>query len=103
MSKQYTSTHSVSGAPVGVIANRITATAAMVCWTALSPTPDGYEVFYQLADGGDILSGGTSNNTELTLTGLTLGETYSIFVVAFGGANHTLPSPHSNTVMIQAG
>ena len=86
-----------------VFANRISANAAMVYWTAPSPTPEGYEVFYQLADGGDILSGGTNNDTELTLTGLTLGEIYSIFVVAFGGANHTLPSPHSNTVMIQAG
>ena len=88
---------------MNVIANRISANVAMVCWTASSPTPNSYEVFYQLADGGDILSGGTSNNTELTLTGLTLGETYSIFVVAFSYANHTLPSLHSNTVMIQAG
>ena len=87
---------------MGVFANMISATAAMVYWTASLPTPDGYEVFYQLADGGDILSGGTSNNTELTLTGLTLGETYSIFAVAFGSANNNLPSPRSNTVIIQA-
>ena len=47
------------------------------------------------------LSGGTTNNTELTLTGLTLGETYSIFVVAFGAeGDPVLPSTHSNTAIV---
>ena len=43
----------------------------------------------------------TTTTTELTLTGLMLGQTYSIFVVAFGteGAP-VLPSAHSNTEMI---
>ena len=60
-------------------------------------------MFYQTASAGvsSRLSGGTTSNTELTLTGLTLGETYSIFVVAFeaeGGP--VLPSAHSNTAII---
>ena len=47
------------------------------------------------------LSGGTTSNTELTLTGLTLGETYSIFVLAFGvEGDPVLPSDHSNTVPV---
>ena len=46
-------------------------------------------------------SAGTTTITELTLTGLVLGQTYSIFVVAFGpeGAP-VLPSAHSNVKVI---
>ena len=69
----------------------------MVTWTAPSPAPDGYEVFYQTAVDGGAVSGGNTNNTELTLTGLSTKVEYTIFVVAFGDTN-TIPSPHSNTV-----
>ena len=57
-------------------------------------------MFYQTSDD-DRLSGGNTSNTELTLTGLTLGVTYWIFVVGFGeeGAP-VLPSPHSTPAMI---
>ena len=75
----------------------------MVSWTAPSPVPAGYEVFYQTASAGvsSRLSGGTTSNTELTLTGLTLGETYSIFVVAFGAeGDPVLPSAYSNRISI---
>ena len=41
-----------------------------------------YEVFYQSAAWSNGSS--TTTTTELTLTGLVLGQTYSIFVVAFG-------------------
>ena len=62
----------------------------------------GYEVFYHTSVvKSSRLSGGNTSNTELTLTGLTLGETYSIIVVAFGeeGAP-VLPSNHSNNITI---
>ena len=63
------------------------------------PTLGGYEVFYQTAAGSNGSS--TTTTTELTLTGLMLGQTYSIFVVAFGtGGAPVLPSAHSDTEMI---
>ena len=80
---------------------RTAATNVSVSWTAPSTGPalGGYEVFYQTAAGSNGSS--ITNTTELTLTGLVLGQTYSIFVVAFGpeGAP-VLPSNHSNTAMI---
>ena len=93
---------SVIGTPTNVTANRTGYTSVLVSWTAPSSPPAGYEVFYQTTAGvSSRLSGGNTSNTELTLTGLTLGETYSIFVVAFGeeGAP-VLPSRHSNTTII---
>ena len=81
--------------------SRTAATNVSVSWTAPStgPTLGGYEVFYQTAAGSNGSS--ITNTTELTLTGLVLEQTYSIFVVAFGpeGAP-VLPSSHSKTEMI---
>ena len=81
--------------------SRTADTDVSVSWTAPSTGPalGGYEVFYQTAAGSNGSS--TTTTTELTLTGLMLGQTYSIFVVAFGpeGAP-VLPSAHSNTEMI---
>ena len=96
---------SVAGTPTGVTANRTGYTSASVSWTAPSTgtPPAGYEVFYELTVGDKIDSKeNTTSNTELTLTGLTLGS-YSIFVVSFGAEGHpVLPSKHSQptTVMI---
>ena len=70
-------------------------------WDAPSPVPDGYEVFYQV-DGGDVLSAGTTTNIELAITGVSIVQEISIFVVAFGGTN-TLPSARSNVAVIQPG
>ena len=76
---------SVAGTPIGVTANRTGYTSVLVSWSAPSPLSAGYELFYQTTAGvSSRLSGGNTSNTELTLTGLTLGETYSIFVVTFG-------------------
>ena len=89
----------VAGAPTNITASRTGYTSVLVSWSAPSPPPASYvyEVFYQTSAGDHTrLSGGNTSNTELTLTGLTLGETYWIFVVAFGkeGAP-VLPSIHS--------
>ena len=61
---------------------RTAATNVRVSWTAPSSGPalGGYEVFYQTAAGSNGSS--TTTTTELTLTGLVLGQTYSIIVVA---------------------
>ena len=93
---------SVAGTPTGVTANRTNYTSVLVSWTAPSPPPAGYEVFYQTTAGDSSrLSGGNTSNTELTLTGLTLEETYSIFVVAYGEEGAPVfPSSHSNKAMI---
>ena len=91
---------SVAGTPTGVTVSRTAATNVRVSWTAPStgPTLGGYEVFYQTAAGSNGSNTTDTTTTELTLTGLVLGQTYSIFVVAFGpeGAP-VLPSAHSNT------
>ena len=74
----------------------------LVSWSAPSSVPAGYEVFYQVA-GGSTLSGGNTSNTELTLTGLTLGE-HSLFVVGCGAEGEpVLPSAHSNTATVMIG
>ena len=92
---------SVAGTPTAVTACRTAPTNIRVSWTVPSTGPSlgGYEVFYQTAAGSSETS--TTTTTELTLTGLMLGQTYSIFVVAFGpeGAP-VLPSAHSNTETI---
>ena len=81
--------------------SRTAATSVRVSWTAPSTGPalGGYKVFYQSSAGSNGSS--TTTTTELTLTGLVLEQTYSIFVVAFGpeGAP-VLPSARSNTEMI---
>ena len=94
---------SVAGTPTAVTANRTGYNSVLVSWTAPSLAPAGYEVFYQTASAGvsSRLSGGNTSNTELTLTGLTLGETFFTFVVAFGAKGDlVLPSAHSNMVII---
>ena len=95
---------SVAGTPTGVTANRTGYSSAIVSWTAPSTgtPPIGYEVFYQLT-GCVIVSGGNTSNTELKLTGLTLGN-YSFFVVGFGAeGDSVLPSTHSETALIIIG
>ena len=89
--------------PTDVTVSRTGFNSALVSWSApSSAVPAGYEVFY-LVDGGSTLSGGTTSNTELTLTGLTLG-THSLFVVGYGAeGDPVLPSAHSNTASIIIG
>ena len=94
---------SVANPPTGVTASRTGINSVLVSWSApSSAVPAGYEVFYQV-DGGSTLSGGTTSNTELTLTGLTLG-THSLFVVGYGAEGApVLPSAHSNTASVMIG
>ena len=74
----------------------------MVSWTAPSLTPAGYEVFYQTSTSS-ILSAGNTSNTQLNISGLTVKENYTIFVVSFGEEGDTvLPSVHSDEVTVPA-
>lgn len=98
--------YSVAGTPTGVTVNRTAATSVMVSWSTPSTGQGlhvgGYEIFYQVAADSSSGSSRTSNDNKLTLTGLILGETYSIFVVAYGpeGAP-VLPSSQSNKATIK--
>ena len=57
----------VAATPTAVTVNRIGYNSGKVSWTAPSPAPAGYEVFYQTI-GESAISGGNTSNTELTLT-----------------------------------
>ena len=88
---------SVAGTPTGVNATRNGYNSVLVSWTAPSLTPAGYEVFHHTANATDRLSVGNTTSTMMTVTGLTLGSTYYIFVVSFGAEGApVLPSGHGN-------
>ena len=88
---------SVAGTPTGVTAARSGFyNSVLVSWTAPSSAPAGYEVFHQTTSAATRLSVGNTTSTMMTVTGLTLGVTYWIFVVSFGAEGATvLPSAHS--------
>ena len=91
--------------PTGVTARRISYNSVNISWMAplKGPSVASYEVFYQLIGGTKNVSGGNTSNTELTLTGLTLGN-YSIFVVGFGEKRKpVLPSDPSNITTVTIG
>ena len=94
----YVSLDSVADTPTMVIASRTASDNVVVAWNNQSQA-DGYEVFCQV-DSCDIISRGTTTNTELTLTGVSLHE-LSCFVVAYGDIN-TIPSARSSVVNVQA-
>ena len=93
----------VANPPTGVSVSRTGFNSVLVSWSApVSAVPAGYEVFYQVT-GGSTLSGGNTSDTELTLTGLTIG-THSLFVVGYGAEGApVLPSAHSNTASVMIG
>ena len=95
---------SVAGTPTGVTATRNGYNSALVSWTAPSSAPAGYEVFHQTTSDADRLSVGNTTSTMMTVTGLTLGVTYYIFVVSFGAEGApVLPSSHGNAPPITIG
>ena len=93
---------SVASPPTTAMVSRIGFNSVLVSWSAPSSAPAGYEVFYQVA-GDSALSVGNTSNTELTLTGLTLG-THKFFVVGYEAEGEpVLPSAHSNTATVIIG
>ena len=92
---------SVAGTPNSVTVIRNGYNSVQVSWTAPSPAPAGYEVFHQTTSDADRLSVGNTTSTMVTVTGLTLGVTYHIFVVSFGAEGApVLPSVHSTSIQI---
>ena len=87
------------------MATRTDFDSVMVSWTAPSPCSTSYlyELMFYQVTGMSSTSGGTTNNTALTLNGLSL-RSYSIFVVGSGAdGDLVLPSVHSNTATVMIG
>ena len=80
--------------------HRTDLTTVEVSWNSNSLYHSFFEVFYQVAAGGNNVSVGNTSKTEMMLTELTLEVTYSIFVVAFSPKGNVLPSAHSEIVNI---
>ena len=97
--------HAVAGTPINVTAIRTGYNSVKVSWTAPStkplPAACRYEVTYRLTGGGSIVNEGITSNTELTLTGLTLGN-YFIDVTNYG-AEGDLVLPSSSVISIEIG
>ena len=69
-----------------------------------TPSIAGYEVFYTESSSGTTQSGAVtaSSVTSATLSvGLTFGNTYSFFVVAYSNEGNALPSAHSEKTMVE--
>ena len=99
------SSSSVAGTPTSVTAIRTGYGSVLVSWTApLSGTPPaGYEVFHQVTGSSSRFSGGNTSNTELTLTGLMMGVSYTVYVVSYGADGPVLPSARSNMDSVMIG
>ena len=97
---------SVAGTPTSVTAIRTGYGSVLVSWAApLSGTPPaGYEVFHQVTGSSSRFSGGNTSNTELTLTGLMMGVSYTVYVVSYGADGApVLPSARSNMDSVMIG
>ena len=92
---------SVASPPTAVTASRrITLTTANITWSAPSPSPAGYEVFYHTSNDNVRVSAGNTTSTSYMLSGLTLGVSYSVFVLSYGAVGApVLPSALINAIV----
>ena len=90
----------VASTPTGVTVCRTGLTTAEVSWKSRTNFDCYYEVFYQVESVGNNVSVGNTSKAMLTLNGLMVRETYSIFVVAFSQEGTVLPSARSKKVNI---
>ena len=81
--------------------NRTGATSIHVSWDAPTEAVVRYEVFY--SGTGEARRSILTTETGADIEGLVLGQTYSVFVVAFGFSADTLPSPPNNITTITLG
>ena len=84
--------------PLNVAARRTAPTSILVSWTAPTPAPVGYEVFYWRIASSNQHNGGTVTGTSTTVPVQDFSP-LTVEVVAFGGM---LPS-RSNTTTVAAG
>ena len=91
---------SVASPPIAVTAYRVTPTAAYIVWSAPSPSPDGYEVFYHASSDSMRLSAVNTTETGCLLSGLTLGVAYTVSVLSYGAEGApVLPSALVNATV----
>ena len=94
----------MTGTPTDLVSMRSGYDTVQLSWTApASNTPPvaGYEVFYAVSGSDIAQSGGTTNETTITVTLPTLGVMYDFFVVAFSDAPNSLPSARSDVATIE--
>ena len=91
---------SVADSPFDLTLSRTAMDVLLVSWTAPSQTVTGYVIYYQ-QDGGERISMSVeASATSYTITGLNIGATYSISMVA---TSNTLPSNIIGPQMITLG
>jgi hypothetical protein len=78
------------------IALAITAAPLKLAWDASPNTVAGYKVYYTVAGSSTNSSVNTGQATVATLSSLTAGATYFIYVVAYDSAGNE--SPRSNVI-----
>ena len=92
----------VAGKPVDVTAKWISPFDVLVTWSSPvynDPLIAGYEVFYDIGNGGRY-SVGVTNDTFLMIGGLCSAQNYSFFVISYSNEEHTLPSEWSDIITL---
>ena len=83
----------VSSPPIAVTVSSITPTAVCIVWSAPSPSPAGYEVFYHASSDSMRVSAVNTTDTRYELSGLTQGVAYNVYVLSYGAVGApVLPS-----------
>ena len=85
--------------PLNLVAVRLTITAVQVSWSAPASgaTVTGYDIYYETTGGSEQSVTVGAAATEYTLTGLMIGQTYSISIVALSAQ---LPSNLTDPVSV---
>ena len=96
---------SVAGTPSDFTVTRIGYNVLELSWTAPANSTSpiaGYEVFLAVSGSQNSTSVTNTNETSTTVSeGLSLGNMYIFFVVAYSEAMNTLPSSRSETQMVE--
>lgn len=72
---------SCAGDPINIYTNVQSQTSALIGWTAGNPAPsNGYDYYYSTSNVPPGTASGTTMSTSVTVTGLTAGATYYIWV-----------------------
>ena len=95
----------VAGTPSNFKVTRTGYSVLELSWTApgnTTPPIAGYEVFLVVRGSQNSMSVTNTTETSTRLSeGISLGDMYSFFVVAYSDAMNTLPSPRSETQMVE--
>ena len=94
----FISLFSVSGAPTGLTATRLSTGLSHVrlSWSTVSGAT-GYEVYYQLSSNTPVSVSNTSSTTINITSGLIRRSTYTFYVVSYGPAS--LPGGNASDML----